>query len=118
MPLMLSALLFLLQLCGFARIQKFCALDDWSAPQPCIDLAGKLAAAGAPVTITVYPGTYHGFDGPGGPARVRLEVPNGVNRGKGVTVAANPEARDDAYAKLKLFLRAQLGESQLVSAPR
>ena len=30
--------------------------DDWTAPQPCIDLADRLAAAGEPVTITVYPG--------------------------------------------------------------
>lgn len=39
----------------------------------------------------------------------RLEVPNGVNPGKGVTVAANPAARDDAYAKLKKYLREHLG---------
>ena len=36
-----------------------------------------------------------------------LVVP--VNPGKGVTVAANPAARDDAYAKLKEFLRKHLG---------
>ena len=38
--------------------------DDWTAPKPCIDLADRLIAAGEPVTITVYPDTYHGFDGP------------------------------------------------------
>ena len=85
------------------------ASDDWTAPQPCIDLAAKLAAAGEPVTITVYPDTYHGFDGPAAQGRLRLEVPNGVNPGKGVTVAPNPVARADAYGKLKVFLRAQLG---------
>jgi hypothetical protein len=41
-----------------------------------------------------------------------LEVPNGVNPGKGVTVASNPLARDDAYARLKAFLRRELGPSQ------
>ena len=85
--------------------------DDWTAPQPCIDLAAKLTAAGEPVTITVYPDTYHGFDGPSAQGRVRLEVPNGVNPGKGVTVASNPAARDDAYGKLRMFLRTHLGAS-------
>jgi len=82
--------------------------DDWTAPRPCIELAEGLAAAGEPVTITVYPDTYHGFDGPPSQGRLRLDVPNGVNPGKGVTVATNPAARDDAYARLRAFLRAQL----------
>jgi dienelactone hydrolase len=74
-----------------------------------VDLAAKLSAAGEAATITVYPDTYHGFDGPSTQPRHRLEVPNGVNPGKGVTVATNPAARDDAYAKLKEFLRKHLG---------
>ncbi len=83
--------------------------DDWTAPGPCVDLAAKLAAAGEDATITVYPDTYHGFDGPSTQPRKRLEVPNGVNPGKGVTVATNPAARDDAYAKLTKYLREHLG---------
>ena len=83
--------------------------DDWTAPGPCVDLAAKLSDAGEAATITVYPDTYHGFDGPSTQPRRRLEVPNGVNPGKGVTVAANPAARDDAYAKLKKYLREHLG---------
>jgi dienelactone hydrolase len=83
--------------------------DDWTAPGPCVDLAAKLSAAGEDATITVYPDTYHGFDGPSGQPRRRLNVPNGVNPGKGVTVAANPAARDDAYGKLKRYLRKHLG---------
>ena len=82
--------------------------DDWTAPGPCIDLASKRAAAGEPVTYTVYPGAYHGFDGPASQGRLRLEVPNGVHPGQGVTVAPDPAARDDAYAKLKAFLQMQL----------
>ena len=83
--------------------------DDWTASGPCVDLAAKLSAAGESATITVYPDTYHGFDGPSTQPRRRLEVPNGVNPGKGVTVAANPAARDDAYAKLKKYLHQHLG---------
>jgi dienelactone hydrolase len=82
--------------------------DDWTAPQPCIDLAARLAGAGDPVKITVYPDTFHGFDAPVGRKRQRLEVPNGVKPGEGVTVAPNPEARADAYARLKAFLHAEL----------
>lgn len=82
--------------------------DDWTAPGPCIDLVRKLAAAGEPATITAYPGAHHGFDGPSGQKRLRLDVPNGVHPGRGVTVEVNPAARDDAYARLRAFLRAQL----------
>jgi dienelactone hydrolase len=84
--------------------------DDWTAPGPCVDLAVKLALAGEPVTHVVYPDTYHGFDGPVAQGQVRLQVPNGVHPGGGVTLAPNPVAREDAYARLKAFLRAQLGE--------
>jgi dienelactone hydrolase len=83
--------------------------DDWTAPGPCVDLAARLSAAGEPATITVYPDAYHGFDGPSTQPRRRIEVPNGVNPGQGVTVAANPAARDDAYARLKKYLREHLG---------
>ncbi len=82
--------------------------DDWTPPAPCIDLAAKLAAAREPVAMTVYPGAFHGFDGPSTVKRVRMDVPGGVNPGQGVTVATDPAARDDAYAKMKAFLRERL----------
>jgi dienelactone hydrolase len=82
--------------------------DDWTAPGPCIDLAKRLVGADPPATIFVYPDTYHGFDGPSSQKRLRLEVPNGVHPGQGVTVAPNPDARDDAYAHVKVFLHREL----------
>lgn len=82
--------------------------DDWTAPEPCIELAENLKAAGENASITVYPDAHHGFDGPSSQPRKRLEVPNGVNPGKGVTTASNPAARADAYSKLKIFLRKHL----------
>jgi dienelactone hydrolase len=82
--------------------------DDWTSPRPCIELADRLAAAGEPVKITVYPDTYHGFDAPPAQPPLHLDVPNGVHPGQGVTVAPNPEARADAYVRLKAYLRAEL----------
>lgn len=84
--------------------------DDWTPPGPCVNLAGRLRDAGEPVEITVYADTYHGFDAPGrAQQRQRLEVPNGVNPGQGVTVGSNPAARSDAYGKLRQFLSERIG---------
>ena len=35
---------------------------------------------------------------------MRSEVPNGVNAGKGVTVAPDPKAREDAMARIDALL--------------
>lgn len=84
--------------------------DDWTAPGPCVELADKLKVVTGPaVGITVYPDAFHGFDGPGNEPRRRLEVPNGVHPGQGVTVGPNPAARADAYARLKRFLAERIG---------
>jgi dienelactone hydrolase len=82
--------------------------DDWTAPGPCIALGARLRDVGAPATLVLYAGVFHGFDGPTGDWR-RLDVPGGVAPGKGVTVASDPAARDDSYARVKAFLREELG---------
>lgn len=80
------------------------ASDDWTSPRPCIALVDRLKRASMPASIVVYPDTYHGFDGPSSQPRMRLDVPNGVHPGQGVTVAVNAAAREDAYARVKGFL--------------
>jgi len=81
------------------------ALDDWTPPQPCIDLAERLRArpGGAAVDLVVYADSYHGFDG-SGRVRQRGDVPNGVNAA-GVHVGGNPAARADALPRIDATLR-------------
>lgn len=79
--------------------------DDWTPAAPCKALAERVGARGEPMQITTYADTYHDFDNPALRAkRVRADVPNGVNRGAGVTTAPNPLAREDAKLRVKTFL--------------
>ena len=79
--------------------------DDWTPAAPCKALAAAVAARGEPMQIVTYPDTYHDFDSPALTAkRVRMDVPNGVNPGAGVTTAPNREAREDAKQRVKAFL--------------
>ena len=79
--------------------------DDWTPAAPCSAFVARLKNNDQPATITLYPGAYHDFDNPAGKLRVRTEVPNGVNGSKGVTVAPDPKAREDAMAKIDALLR-------------
>lgn len=83
--------------------------DDWTPAAPCKALAATVAARGEPMQLITYPDTYHDFDNPALTAkRVRKEVPNGVNPGEGVTVAPNPQAREDAKQRVVHFLAESL----------
>ena len=88
------------------------AADDWTSPRPCIALAERMRRASQSIEVVVYPDTYHGFDGPDSQGRMHLDMPNGVHPGEGVTVAVNRAARDDAYRRVKAFLRAVLAPDQ------
>ena len=79
--------------------------DDWTPPAPCFAFVARLKNNDQPATITLYPGAYHDFDNPAGKLRVRTEVPNGVNKEKGVTVAPDPKAREDAMTRIDALLK-------------
>ena len=79
--------------------------DDWTPAAPCAAFVSRLKNNDQPATITLYPGAYHDFDNPAGRLRVRTEVPNGVNKEKGVTVAPDPKAREDAMARIDALLK-------------
>ena len=90
--------------------------DDWTPAAPCTTFAARLKNNDHPVSLTLYPGAFHDFDNPAGKFRVRSEVPNGVNAGKGVTVGPDPKAREDAMAKIDMLL-AKRGLTQARQAP-
>jgi dienelactone hydrolase len=75
-------------------------LDDWTPPGPCIQLAKNVNA-----DFYVYPDSYHDFDNPVGSVKLRTDVPNGVNPGKGVTVGRNPVTGPQAWEKVVVTLR-------------
>ena len=78
--------------------------DDWTAAAPCVELAAR--SQGLMRTV-IYPGAFHGFDGTAAP-RLRRDVPGGVNPGQGVTVGANPAAREASQREMLSFLRERL----------
>ncbi len=77
-------------------------LDDWTPAAPCIQLA-KLSGS----NIHVYADSYHGFDNPIGNVRLRRDVPNAVNFGKGAHVGRNPTTGPQAWNQLLLIFRDQ-----------
>lgn len=80
--------------------------DDWTPAAPCKALAA--AATGAPVQIEAYAGAHHGFDSLV-PLRLRTDVPNGAQPGRGVHVGGDPAAREASLARLDAFLRERWG---------
>ena len=87
--------------------------DDWTPAKPCVELREKVRKQypGDTFELRVYPDSYHDFDAPNVPLRVRKDVPNGVNPGKGVTVGSNSVAREKAYAEVLEFLKQRIGGS-------
>ena len=78
------------------------ALDDWTPALPCVEWAATFSErADSDVTIHVYEGSYHGFDGTI-PVRLRADVPNGTSA-KGVHQGGNPSARIHSLAALQSF---------------
>lgn len=80
------------------------ASDDWTPAGPCVALAEH---SGNTLRSIVYPDAHHGFDGTAAP-RLRRDVPNGVNPGKGVTVGGQPAAREASRTELLAHLHGQL----------
>jgi dienelactone hydrolase len=78
--------------------------DDWTAAEPCRELAQKAKAAGAPVSIVVYAGAYHGFDSPNSPLRQRTGLAFTANKTGVAHQGTDPAGRADAIARVPPFL--------------
>ena len=78
------------------------ANDNWTPAAPCVALAERLQQAGHDVTLRVYEGSVHGFDGTE-PLRIRADVPNGADPHH-IRQGGNPQARVAALNTLDAFL--------------
>jgi dienelactone hydrolase len=80
------------------------AIDDWTPAAPCNALAKRAVAAGADVSIVLYPGAYHDFDYPNLPPRTRSGLAYSADGTGVVHVGTNPAAREDALRRIPTFL--------------
>ncbi|MEH3086473.1 MAG: prolyl oligopeptidase family serine peptidase [Xylophilus ampelinus] len=79
------------------------ALDDWTPAQPCVSL-GRITQS----EVHVFGGTYHDFDNLAGRLRHIPNIPNGVDPAQGVHAGPNPDARDEAYSRVRRLLATAL----------
>lgn len=82
--------------------------DVWTKAVPCEAFMKDAAANGAPVDFHVYPGAVHDFDYPNLPRRERPEFTNPRTHVVPIT-GTQPEAREDAIARVTAFLSKALG---------
>jgi dienelactone hydrolase len=85
--------------------------DDWTLASECVELTARQRAAGADVTVVVYPGAVHYFDVKG---QERRWIPDVENRNQpnnccGATVGYDAAAADDAHRRVADFFAAHLG---------
>lgn len=79
--------------------------DDWTPPRYCREMAAKVRARGADVTLVEYKGAYHYFDVVGRRKEVLKDIEQPFMRGTyGVTVAYDAEAAADAQRQVEAFL--------------
>ena len=79
--------------------------DDWTPPQYCREMAAKMKARGADVTLVEYKGAYHYFDVVGRRKEVLKDIERPFTPGTyGVTVSYDPEGAADAQRQVEAFL--------------
>lgn len=70
-------------------------LDDWTPAAPCLELSRRVQAR-----AVLYADSHHDFDNPVGAVKLRPEVPNGANPGKGVHAGRNPVTGPQAWQRV------------------
>ena len=81
------------------------ALDDWTPPAPCRDLAAQIG-----FRYIEYPGAYHAFDAPNLPVQVRTGL--GLVQNGEAHVGTNPAARAASIAEVMGVLAAGKGAAK------
>ena len=81
------------------------AADDWTRPEPCVELTQSQRARGADVSVVLYPGAYHYFDVEGQPLTELKGVVNKNRPGEccGATVGYDAAAAADAFRRVADF---------------
>ena len=91
--------------------------DDWTPAEPCRKLAEAAQKAGYPVTIKIYPGARHAFDGSSPvryvPTRVNLNSPSG----RGATTGGDPNAWADSIREVTAFFARHLKKTDSLPPP-
>lgn len=84
--------------------------DDWTPAAPCQALAERSRQAGHPVSIKVYPGALHSFDGNNPPFYDRFRSNINKADGKGATTGGDSSAWADAITQVKAFFQEHLAQ--------
>ena len=77
--------------------------DDWTPAEHCRVLTERAQAAGYPVTIKIYPGANHSFDGTSPPRYVAERRNANAPEGRGATTGGDPAAWKDAMQQATAF---------------
>ena len=77
--------------------------DDWTPAEPCRRLTEAARQAGYPVTIKIYPGAYHSFDGNYPVRYVATRVNPNAPSGRGATTGGDPAAWADSIREVVAF---------------
>ncbi len=81
--------------------------DDWTLPEPCIQLGERLVKLGDAVTVKVYQSAVHGFDSPLPGISTYSDIPSRspARAGQGVQSGQNPAAREDSWQRVRGILK-------------
>lgn len=86
--------------------------DDWTKPKPCMALVDEatVRGGGAKMAYDAYEGARHGFDHPNSRKRSITTKHSAYSSGqRTVRIGTDPEARAQAIARVKAYLRAAFG---------
>lgn len=78
--------------------------DDWTPAKACEQMVAGARGRSAQVSITVYPGAYHGFDEPNLPIRILTGMASSADGSGQVHQGTDPAARAEALKRVPEWL--------------